>query len=158
VADRSLAEMERRLAVGRDYLAALMRLGFQPDAAAWALVDSETESRRFELAIITHWVDTIGSLPIYELLFEAYRSGATPREIDPFNVSLFSPKAQLADDLAEYAAQLDKAHDPAPRPMGASGYVIAPSWILIHRPAPNRRHDDLHQFAAFKTNVAQLAA
>lgn len=150
--------MERRLAAGRDYLAALIRLGFQPDIAAWALVDSETESRRYELAIVTHWVDTIGSLPIYELLFAAYRNGATPHDIDPFDVSLFSPNAHLADDLAEQAAQADNADDRTPRPMGASGYVIAPAWILFHRRVDARRPDDLHQFAAFKTNVAQLAA
>lgn len=162
MAGRSVAEMERRMVAGREYLAALRKLGFQPDIVAWALATPSPEVTRHELLIVTSWVDTIGPLPIYDLLFEAYDNSATPKEIDPFVVSLFSHQTQVAIDLNSAAIVADDArNDPTSRPMmilGMLDYATVPEWILFHRTAKSTRFEDARRFAAFKTNVARLAA
>lgn len=160
MADQPLAEMEHRLAAGREYLAALQKLGFQPDAAAWATVGADR--RRFELLIVTSWVDAVGPLPIYDLLFEAFDNRATPAEIDPFNVSLFSPHSYLAHALEAFMSAEGVPSDHQARSSGqgleVDDYRLRRDWILFHGRVESLRQDDLRRFAAFKTKVARLAA
>lgn len=84
------------LDAGADYCQALLGLGLDPDIMAWVY---EANSKTLSLAIVTSLVDRIGPKSIYDVLFKAYDIAATPRAIDPFVVSLYSPNMDLAVDL-----------------------------------------------------------
>jgi hypothetical protein len=93
---RSFFSESVRFPAGAEYLRALTSLGLDPDVMCWIYISSED---RMELAIVTTMVDRIGPLPIYELLFKAYDASALPHEIDPFEVSLYSPNTRMGIDL-----------------------------------------------------------
>ena len=157
-----MIEMERRLKAGREYLTALKRLGFNPDALLWAGVGAEAGEGAMELLVVTTWADNIGPKAIYDLLFEAYDASATPKEIDPFIVSLFSPHTQVAIDLnGAMRAIKNNGHKAEFRPMfilGMMDYYSIPDWIISYRQAKTTKFDDARRFAAFRGNVAKLAA
>lgn len=162
MAERSVIEMERKLKAGREYAAALKRLGFTPDALLWAGVGGQAAEAKMELLIVSSWVDRVGPKAIYDLLFEAYDASATPKEIDPFIVSLFSPQTQVAIDLrgAIHTLRSKPLGDDA-RPMfvlGMMDYFTIPDWIIAHRTSKSAHFDDLRRFHAFQNNIAQLAA
>lgn len=85
-----------RYDAGADYLAALRKLGLNPDALFWAF-DSAVD--QFVLVLVTKFFDYAGPLALSELLFKAYRASATPAEIDPFILRLHSPKQKIFRDL-----------------------------------------------------------
>lgn len=155
--------MERRLVAGRDYLAALRKLGFHPDALLWAFRGGVPEPAPFELLIISTWADSIGPKAIYDLLFEAYDASATPKEIDPFIVSLFSHHTKVATDMGDAIRTIQSEAIPADgsQPMlilGMMDYITIPQWIISYRQPRSNRFDDLRRFGAFQTNVTKLAA
>lgn len=162
MAERAVIEMERKLKAGREYAAALKKLGFNPNALLWAGVGREGPDSRMELLIVTNWIDDVGPKAIYDLLFEAYDASATPKEIDPFIVSLFSPHTQVAADIrgALYTVRTEPLREDA-RPMfilGMMDYFTIPDWIISYRPSKSSHFDDLRRFHAFQNNVAKLAA
>ena len=162
MAEQPVIQMQRRLKAGREYFDALKRLGFTPDSLLWARVGGSDADAPMELVIVTGWVDTIGPKAIYDLLFEAYDASATPREIDPFIVSLFSPQTQVAKDVAA-AVRTVKArdHEHDFRPMlvlGMMDYATIPEWILWHQPSRSKLFEDTRHFSAFKNNIERLAA
>lgn len=165
MARQPVIEMERRLKGGREYLTALKKLGFIPDALLWAGVGDQAADGAMELLIVTSWVDEIGPKAIYDLLFEAYDASATPKDIDPFIVTLFSPETQIAIDLknAIYTLRSDARAKPSKevRPvlfLGMMDYYTIPSWIIFSRPSKSDHFDILRRFHAFQNNVAKLAA
>lgn len=162
MAEQPVIQMQRRLEAGREYFDALKKLGFTPDALLWAHAGGSAHDAPMELVIVTAWVDTIGPKAIYDLLFEAYDASATPREIDPFIVSLFSPQTQVAKDIAAAVRTVqDHAHEHNFRPMlvlGMMDYVTIPSWILWYRPSKSKLFEDTRHFSAFKNNIERLAA
>jgi hypothetical protein len=85
--DRVPIEVER-LKAGEAYLAALRRLGLEPEGLFWAwdLLDNE-----LILILVSRYFDAVGPLALSELLFKAHRADAMPAEIDPFSVRLHSP-------------------------------------------------------------------
>jgi len=85
-----------RFPAGAEYADALQKLGLDPDVMCWIYISAED---RIELAIVSSMVDRVGSLPIYDLLFKAYDASALPQEIDPFEVSLYSPNTRMGVDL-----------------------------------------------------------
>lgn len=163
MATQPVIEMERRLKAGREYLAALQKLGFHPDALLWATgVGGVAGSDKMELLIVSTWIDNIGPKAVYDVLFEAYDASATPKEIDPFIVSLFSPHTQVAKDLegAVETVRRNRSLDDF-RPMfvlGMMEYSTIPAWIISYRRSKSTRFEDARRFAAFQNNVAKLAA
>ena len=161
MAEQPMIEMKRRLKAGREYLVALRKLGFDPDALFWAGVGPDANGS-MELLIVTTWADNIGPKAVYDLLFEAYDASATPREIDPFVVSLFSPNTTVAKDFYNAIQTIDrKIHDKDFTPMivlGMLDYYTTSSWIISCRLPKSTRFDDTRRFAAFRNNVAKLAA
>jgi hypothetical protein len=115
-----------------------------------------------EFILVTSWTDNIGPKAIYDLLFEAYDVSATPREIDPFVVTLISPQTQVANDLkAALVTMRQENFGPEHRPMfilGMLDYTTIPQWIVSHREVKPARFEDLRRFAAFQRNVTALAA
>ncbi len=162
--EQAVIEIERKLKAGREYAAALKRLGFTPDALLWAHVGAEDKGAsgaEMELLIVSSWVDQVGPKAIYDLLFEAYDLSATPKEIDPFVVSLFSPKTQVALDLRGAMDTTRKKVSSDFRPMfvlGMLDYYTVPDWIILYRASKSNQFEDLRRFHAFQNNVAQLAA
>ncbi|WP_297507324.1 hypothetical protein [uncultured Caulobacter sp.] len=166
MARHALIEMERKLKAGREYAAALKKLGFVPDALVWASPGGEAKpvnpDHQLELLIVSSWVDNVGPKAIYDLLFEAYEFSATPQEVDPFIVSLFSPETQVAKDLwgAIHTLRTEPLGDDA-RPMfvlGMLDYATIPDWIISYRTSKSNHFADLRRFHAFQNNVAKLAA
>jgi hypothetical protein len=88
-----------RYDAGRDYLAALQRLGLEPDALFWAF---DGEINQFVLVLVSPFFDYAGPLALSELLFKAYRASATPAEVDPFLLRLHSPRQKIYRDLLIY--------------------------------------------------------
>lgn len=87
---------ETRLIAGLEYTNAIMSLGLDPDLMCWVYLPDED---RTELSIVTTMVDRVGPAKLYSLLFKAYQLSATPREVDPFEVGLYSPRTALGLDL-----------------------------------------------------------
>lgn len=161
MATQSVIEMQRRLKAGREYLSALRRLGFNPDALLWAGVGGTKDESVMELLVVTSWADNIGPKAIYDLLFEAYDASATPKEIDPFVVSLFSPHTQIAIDLEGALRAIKRKPLDSGNPFIALGmldYFTIPKWIISHRRSQTTRFDDARRFATFQSNVQKLAA
>lgn len=166
MAERALIEMQRRLTAGREYLTALRKLGFDPDVMAWAGAGEADPGHegagRFELLLVTTWADNIGPKAVYDLLFEAYDASATPKEIDPFIVTLFSPQTRVAADLL---GAIRTARSPRLPPggqpimiLGMLDYFTTTDWIIVGREPRSTRFEDARRFGAFQRNVQKLAA
>ena len=82
------------LKAGADYLDALRSLGLNPNFLGWGW---DIAANQWALVLVTSIVDAGGPLALNELLFKAYNAKATPREISPFVVRIFSPEIVPAD-------------------------------------------------------------
>jgi hypothetical protein len=82
------------LTAGQDYLDALVSLGLVPAFLGWGWGPIESQ---WMLVLVTSIVDAGGPLPLNRLLFRAYNAKATPKEISPFIVRIFSPEIIPAD-------------------------------------------------------------
>jgi hypothetical protein len=76
------------LTAGQDYQDALVSLGLIPHFLGWGW---ERETKEWQLVLVTSIVDAGGPLALNRLLFRAYNAKATPKEISPFLVRIFSP-------------------------------------------------------------------
>jgi len=159
---------ENRLAAGGDYLKALLHLGLDPDIMAWVYV---ARDREMELALVTTLVDRIGPKPIYDLLFRAYELAGTPRSVDPFVVSLYSPNMAFAIDLKTYlripeSGWLDPGAELARVHVSKAWFVIGftdQKLIFgpgIYRVKSKQNHADVDfaRWRKFEQNVLALAA
>lgn len=90
-----------RYDAGQDYLVALRALKLEPEALFWAF---DKGIGQFVLVLVTALFDFAGPLALSQLLFEAYNSAATPREIDPFIVRLHSPRHTLYRAVQDHIA------------------------------------------------------
>jgi hypothetical protein len=77
------------LTAGQDYFDALVSLGLIPAFLGWGW---DTNARQWLLVLITSIIDAGGPLALNRLLFRAYNAKATPKEISPFIVRVFSPE------------------------------------------------------------------
>lgn len=77
------------LTAGKDYLDALVSLGLTPHFLGWGW---ERATEQWLLVLVTSIVDAGGPLALNRLLFRAYNAKATPKEISPFIVRIFSPE------------------------------------------------------------------
>ena len=96
---------------------------------------------------------------------KAYDSSATPKEVDPFIVTVFSPKSRLGAELIGMIRQTrigkGPLSDPDARPMlflGMMDYATTPQWVIRSREPRSTRFDDKRHFAAFQRNIERLAA
>ena len=76
------------LTAGQDYLDAMVSLGLTPHYLGWGW---DRASEQWLLVLVTYIVDAGGPLALNRLLFQAYNAKATPKEISPFIVRVFSP-------------------------------------------------------------------
>lgn len=77
------------LIAGQEYLDALVSLGLIPAYLGWGW---DSVASQWMLVLVTSIVDAGGPLPLNRLLFRAYNAKATPKEISPFIVRVFSPE------------------------------------------------------------------
>lgn len=157
---------EERREAGGDYLAALQRLGLKPEGLLWAF---HQERKELQLAMVTSLVDRIGSLDIYKVLMQAYDAAGTPKSVDPFIVSLYSPNSIFATGL-KGAYDIEIAGNPHGKlstgetvDLGeiwfqAGSFTFRKSWVYVAlRRAPESRHQ-IKEWDRFRHNVERLAA
>jgi hypothetical protein len=82
---------------GADYLSAIRNLGLDPVYLGWGW---EMASERWLLVLVTSIIDAGGPLALHSLLIQAYNAEATPKEISPFIVRVFSPDFLTAEALS----------------------------------------------------------
>ena len=162
------------LRAGREYLDALRSLKFEPDILCWVVendgMDSNFGNLHNRLAIVTSLVDRVGPAKIYDLLIEAYTLAVTPREIDPFQISVYSPHSRDGQYL------VDNTHpNQIAEHRRKAGEDSGPMWgIVMNVPHMNaapwpqsvytynlRRRDmtaDLRRYAIMRRTLDRLAA
>lgn len=74
---------------GQDYLDALVSLGLIPAYLGWGW---DPSAEQWLLVLVTSIIEAGGPLGLNTLLFRAYNAKATPKEISPFIVRVFSPE------------------------------------------------------------------
>lgn len=84
------------LTAGEQYRQAMKNLGLVPSFLGWGW---DTDGKNWVLVMVTSIVDAGGPLELNKLLFDAYNANATPREISPFMVRVFSPEIVPAQVL-----------------------------------------------------------
>jgi hypothetical protein len=77
------------LTAGQEYLDALVSLGLTPAFLGWGW---DPVGKEWSLVLVTSIVDAGGPLALNRLLFRAYNAKATPKQISPFIVRVFSPE------------------------------------------------------------------
>ncbi|MGA7786927.1 MAG: hypothetical protein WCA56_02045 [Xanthobacteraceae bacterium] len=164
------------LTAGQDYLEALVSLGLIPAFLGWGW---EAATQQWMLVLITSIVDAGGPLGLNKLLFKAYNAKATPKEISPFIVRIFSPElVQMQGDVQFWLLGEKKAiinpvprrSNPASRPspitnvqktfMGldlemVNSYQSLPGAVDKALAGYHARH---HDWQRFRRNVERLAA
>lgn len=169
-ASATFAEQSKLMQAGIEYMQTLVSLGSSPEIMCWALfADSpEMKSVSLQLVIVDSWFDQIGPTAIYETLFKAYDSSVTPKEINPFIVSVFSPKSEFGIDLRNALRNIDETRVVNGRTVGRESMVY---WVGVTRPvlvagsyvfkSPKQRKtkiDDRRAWEKFKTEIDRRAA
>lgn len=157
---------EARVAAGKEYLAALSGLGLEPDALCWVYDPDADETH---LAIVTSMAERVGGLSIYKLLFRAYEAAATPREIDPFIVSVYGPKSDFGVRIRKLLSKMAKrglfavpertAAEVLFTDIGGTGrLVVLGRGVYVAKEGRRSAADDLRRFQRFERRVKALAA
>lgn len=154
-----------RVGAGKEYLAALNALGLKPDVLCWVY---EVEEGEMQLAIVTSMAERVGGLSIYKLLFRAYEAAATPREINPFIVSVYGPKSNFGVKLRRVLGGLaERGTFSVPEraalftltDTGASGRrVVLGRGVYVASEGRRSAAEDLKRFRHFQRRVEALAA
>lgn len=151
------------LGAGRDYLAALKKLGLQPEGLLWAYDRTVSE---FVLVLVTGQFDFVGPTAIYETLTRAYNLAATPAAISPFILRLHSPRQEIVRELRT-AYGWDIRVDPlTPDPPGitvdielnAGDLTFRVEWVYHLRERKIAPAERARRWRTFQGNVAKLAA
>lgn len=152
---------------GDEYVDTLSRLGMDIEIACWAF-DEEVDN--FVLLLITDFFDVKGPLEISKVLFRAYNTSVTPREIDPFTVRLHSTNHAFAKDIRLFAPgtfvqQVDKV---TRQPFGqradvthakSDGIRFNADWLLRVGSAARRKSVEIsRRWDRFTRNVEKAAA
>ena len=154
---------------GADYLAALQKLGLDPECLFWA--EDEIVGHPV-LVLVTRQFDRAGPLSLSRLLFKAYNAAATPREINPFVLRLHSPDQPIIGELASIV-RLNirfefKPDDPSLPAMewkdafriNGGGLSFQPDWVYKWSIPPKKPSAVVmsKQWRRFTENVDRLAA
>ena len=149
---------------GADYLAALQKLGLDPECLFWA--EDEIVGHPV-LVLVTRQFDRAGPLSLSRLLFKAYNAAATPREIDPFVLRLHSPEQAIIHELAKIVAMDVKIAnadgsmaDWAKFNISGGGLKFEPAWIYKWNISSKKPSTVVmsKQWRRFTENVDRLAA
>jgi hypothetical protein len=153
------------LSASRDYLAALQRLGLRPLFLGWGL---ETETERWVLGVVTSIVEAGGPLALNRLLFKAYNAKATPKDISPFIVRVYSPEIAPNEFylLADKDIKINSVNQEV-KDIGVSNvqfdflgvhYERINACIIPRRVQRPKYHETREEWQRFKRNVEKLAA
>jgi hypothetical protein len=153
-----------RLEAGSDFLAALKKLGLEPDGLLWAY---DTTFDEFVLVMITAQFDFVGPRAIYELLTTAYKLEATPQAVSPFIVRIHSPNQQVVTELRK-AYGWDIRVDPIVEREGVHAWATVElkvgdltfqmDWVYFIRDKKVRPVERSRRWARFQRTVEALAA
>jgi hypothetical protein len=162
--DQSKLE-ERSLKAGSDYLAALQKLGLDPEGLFWAYDEAV---KHHVLVLVTSLYDFAGPLELSKTLFKAYAASVTPQEIDPFVVRLHSPEHAIIRQFAEIGVLDEEVVDPEGRrstgraptiPYRGGGMTVARP--LVYKWMRKRRNpvaDLSRRWTRFARSVDRVAA
>jgi hypothetical protein len=148
---------------GFEYGKKLLELGFEPHILAWTYPARE---RQAQFAIVSSLVDLVGPLRIYDLLFKAYDTSVLPRTIDPFVISLYSPKSDFGADLIRrIPSAVDDLLARNVDPLGGSMILIGindpvsvpPYGIVYVRPERRAGQRMMEQWRRFEHRVQAAA-
>lgn len=157
------------LRAGDEYLVALRALGLNPNFLGWGW---DVAAGQWVLVLVTSIIDAGGPLALNKLLFDAYAANATPREISPFMVRVFSPEIVPNDFylLGEKGLQIPRANGINRPDIGRKLPVenIQRTFLGIeleminsyqNRPITRlKHHERRRQWEMFRGNVEKLAA
>jgi hypothetical protein len=150
------------LKAGADYLAALRKLGLDPEGLLWAYDRTISE---FALVLITSQFDHVGPTEIYRSLTAAYNLAATPSEISPFIVRLHSPKQAIVTELRRAYGwdvrvdSLDDKFTPVIQySMDVGDLNFAIDWVYQIRDRKLAPAERARRWQRFQRNVEALAA
>ena len=161
------------LTAGADYLAALSKLGLDPEFLAWGRQHGTGD---WMLVMVTSLVEMSGPLAFNELLFRAYNLNATPREISPFIVRVYGSRTTLAPLLKRFGEidvsrattrKVDKrTGEPEGPPIAINSlgqdvadFHLETRYVYRLRPRRHASHEQhIRQWLRFKDNVGRLAA
>ncbi len=153
------------LKAGADYLKALRALGLNPNFLGWGW---DTASAQWLLVLVTSIIDAGGPLALNRLLFQAYNAEATPKEISPFIVRIFSSEI-IPDDfylLGEKNLRIDTVNGerrelPPIENIQRTFLGVELEMINSYQDLPLKKLKYIERRKAwnrFKTNVERLAA
>ena len=161
----ALWENGRHLRAGADYLAALQKLGLDPECLFWT---EDTTIGHRVLVLVTEQFDRVGPLELSRVLFNAYDRAGTPREINPFILRLHSTRQALIQDMDKYDLEEVRMMAPIKDVFGNPGDVMVsvadmkfrPEWIYKWdiRKKSTSIIDLRRRWRRFADNVDRLAA
>lgn len=161
---------QARLVAGARYVAALEGLGFAVDAAMWTIAASPvTSDSDLQLLIVSRFVERAGTGAIYDLLFKAYDLAATPKDFDPWIVSLYGPRTLFATEMknqpevtgVSFDRYLDGTVSHSPRGVAwhvVRGRMFRQDWIYKRQFRSSTIQSDSAAYRRFKSNVEAFAA
>ena len=159
----SLALPPDHLTAGADYLAALRKLGLDPEGLLWAYDRTVSE---FVLVLITGQFDFVGPTEIYQTLTRAYNVAATPATISPFIVRLHSPAQDIVRELRVAYGWDIRVDSLQPDPSGITvdihlnvgDLTFELPWVYHLRQRKIAPAERARRWRQFKGNVEALAA
>lgn len=160
------------LKAGEEYLAALIKLGLNPEFLGWGL---HTQSQHWFLILVTSVVEVGGPLALNELLFRAYNMHATPQNISPFIVRVYGSKTFVVPELQQLYAfatgdRRIQMYKPSGEPHGEPSEAVSMGKTLsdfhiestdVYRLnlSNKKSHEKrTNEWLRFKRNVERLAA
>jgi len=160
-----------------EFTNALQSLGFDMEAVFWGYDSNE---KRHILIVVTDVFDAQGPLAIHQQIFRAYNASLTPKEIDPFIISLFSPAQTFAvkllamvdnewqfhryldEDPSSYALinEMVKSLTAHVREFESEGIAIKPEWAvtLKARHKPRKTVEINRRWHSFKHHIDERIA
>lgn len=155
------------LTAGREYVDTLLRLGMDIEIACWAY---DKALNRFVLIMLTDFFDVKGPLEISKVLFRAYNSSVTPKEIDPFSVRLHSTGHPFAKEIRLWGpgTYVQKVDEVTRKPYGpktdvrggtSQGIQFDIDWLIrSSKPVRRKNVEVSRRWSRFVRNVDKEAA
>ena len=153
------------LKAGAAYLESLRALGLNPNFLGWGW---DIAAERWILVLVTSIIDAGGPLALNRLLFRAYNAEATPKDISPFIVRVFS-SAIVQNDfymLGEKGLTVETVNGKKREPIKVQNVQrtflgIELEQVNSYQNLPNKKlkyHERRQAWQKFKNNVERLAA